>query len=94
MTTRRTAAVFYLEEGISAGCWTASGAVETSVGQFPDRGAGGRCCSGPVTAVWPGFQLLGIKPQLSCLKGFALKNNLQAGFISRFLLIYLLQISL
>ncbi len=56
MTTRQTAAVLYLEEGISAGYWTVSGAVETSVGQSPDRGAAGRYCSGPVTAVWPGFQ--------------------------------------
>lgn len=56
MTARQTAAEFYLEEGISAGYWTVSGAVETSVGQSLDRGTGGRYCSGPTTAVWPGFQ--------------------------------------
>lgn len=56
MTTRQRAAVLYLEEGISDSYWTVSGAVETSVGRCLDRGTGGRCCSDPVTVVWPGFQ--------------------------------------
>lgn len=48
--------VIYLEEGISAGYWTVSGAAETSGGQSQGRGAGGRYCSGPMTAVGPDFQ--------------------------------------
>lgn len=39
-----TATVFHLEEGISAGYWTALGAVETSAGQCLDRGAEGHYC--------------------------------------------------
>lgn len=56
--------MFHLEEGISVGYWTVSSAAETSAGQPQDRGDGGRCCSGPMTAVGPGFQLLRIEPQL------------------------------
>lgn len=45
-------------EGASAGYCTASGAVETLVGQCLDRGDEGGCRSDPVIAVWPNFQSL------------------------------------
>lgn len=54
--TKQTWAGRYLEEGISAGYLTISGAAGTSVGQCLGREAGGRCCWGPMTAAWPSFQ--------------------------------------
>lgn len=48
--------MFYLEEDISDGYWTVLGAAGTLTGQSLDRAVGVRYYSGPVTAVWRGFQ--------------------------------------